>query len=1355
MDMNRIRRLVTSLGLFVPVCTAVGCGDPCLDDGLGQIGTDCVAQPAAEDDGSGGPSAMDESGEGDSTGADDTDSAGEGEGDGSDTGEPEPEPEHMFYRDADEDGYGDPEDSVSVEDDMPPEGYVDNADDCDDTTATTHPGAAELDDPTACMNDDDDDGWGDDDVPAAVTAGQDCDDDSDTTHPGAAENEDADACTKDDDNDGWGDSEPPPGVDPGDDCADQDPELFGCHNVWCLDLDGDGYGDPLECVPGGDLPPSDDHVPNDDDCIDTEAGVYPGAAANEPLLCTVDADGDGWGSSMPPAGADAGSDCTDANPHAYPGAAINEHVLCTIDADGDGWGDAQASVLDPLVQDGSDCIDSDANIYPGAAANEPGLCTIDADADGYGSSTPPPGADAGGDCDDAQPLAFPGAAELEDPPLATQCLLDADEDGFGDDDPPGAILSGTDCNDASVNTHPGAAELDDADACMADEDLDGYGESDPPAGVISGQDCEDANPLVTICGQWCFDGDGDGFGDPGNCDLSGDSPGPDWVNNDIDCVDTDLAIYPGAAANEPALCAVDADADGWGDGTPPPGADVGSDCDDGSLTTFPGAAELDDAELCMNDDDDDGWGDLSPNPGVAVGTDCVDSDAAVFPSAAASELTLCTIDADGDGFGDADASAVYPGAQDGTDCADDQAFAFPGASESEAGPLAAACTLDADEDGYGDDNPPPQVTAGTDCDDGIETTHPGAAEIENPAACMADADLDGYGDAGAPVGVLSGLDCEDDNPLVTICDQWCLDSDGDGFGGPTCQLSADAPDVDWVNNDLDCVDDNAGVYPGAAANEPASCTIDADGDGFGPTAPPAGADAGADCDDTSAFAQPGAAPLDDPAACMLDADGDDYGDTSPPAGVTPGSDCGDSSAAVYPGAADLEPGLCTADVDDDGYGDDSISGAVAGAQDGSDCDDGSAATFPGAATAEPGLCTLDSDGDGFGADTVNAGVDAGSDCDDASANTFPGAAPNEDDPLGCFNDDDGDGYGDTDPPTGVTSGLDCDDDDPGFADCTCLAPLAYLECDGAPGAPAGDAFQAMGLGCSADIDESMVLDSSVFNVVDAASWAIINQYGTAADPANPAVGAWSPRPDAQNPDAQHNAASNMLLLSTGPITPADGSGVVIEAASSQAGGAPTDNPDGAPYPAPITETTGSNGTPFEGCDGTNDCSDSLDGLNLTGLGLNDQVHMEVTLTVPEGVDGFRFDFAYFSGEYPEYVDTNFNDIFVVWVQSGSFTGNVAVTQDGTPFTITELANAGEMSIVGADPLLAGTGFEEHGATGWRSVLASVIPGETITVSFFLADVADTAFTTAVLIDNFRWDCAGCDGVGDCGLTTLQ
>jgi hypothetical protein len=83
--------------------------------------------------------------------------------------------------------------------------------DCDDSSATTYSGAAELDSRTECMSDADDDGWGDDSPMAGVTAGTDCDDDN--------------ADMNNDDFDGDG------ATSCGGDCLDSDPNFIGCSSM--------------------------------------------------------------------------------------------------------------------------------------------------------------------------------------------------------------------------------------------------------------------------------------------------------------------------------------------------------------------------------------------------------------------------------------------------------------------------------------------------------------------------------------------------------------------------------------------------------------------------------------------------------------------------------------------------------------------------------------------------------------------------------------------------------------------------------------------------------------------------------------------------------------------------------------------------------------------------------------------------------------------------------------------------------------------------------------------------------------------------------------------------------------------
>ncbi len=124
------------------------------------------------------------------------------------------------------------------------------------------------------------------------------------------------------------------------------------------------------------------------------------------------------------------------------------------------------------------------------------------------------------------------------------------------------------------------------------------------------------------------------------------------------------------------------------------------------------------------DTDGDGFGDplrcearpIAPPGWVHNGTDCVDVDPGVYPGAALLEPNLCTLDVDGDGYGDDVLSQTYAAADDGTDCFDAEAAVFPGAANRQQ----ALCTVDRDADGWGAVDAParyPGADAGTDCDD--------------------------------------------------------------------------------------------------------------------------------------------------------------------------------------------------------------------------------------------------------------------------------------------------------------------------------------------------------------------------------------------------------------------------------------------------------------------------------------------------------------------------------------------------------------------------------------------------------------------------------------------------------------
>ncbi len=226
-----------------------------------------------------------------------------------------------FYRDADGDGYGDP--NVTIQASSAPTGYVSNNTDCDDTHATVYPGAPELCDgldnncngqiDEGCGNitytyyfDSDGDGYGktnspittDDATPPAGYAvlDGDCDDGNAAVHPGATE-----ICDGIDNN-----------------CDGQIDEGF-IKTAYYRDADGDGYGDPNVSVQDCSAPAG--YVANNTDCNDHNANIHPKTFYR-------DADGDSYGdisnsiiACTKPAGYVANKrDCNDHDPTVYPGA---------------------------------------------------------------------------------------------------------------------------------------------------------------------------------------------------------------------------------------------------------------------------------------------------------------------------------------------------------------------------------------------------------------------------------------------------------------------------------------------------------------------------------------------------------------------------------------------------------------------------------------------------------------------------------------------------------------------------------------------------------------------------------------------------------------------------------------------------------------------------------------------------------------------------------------------------------------------------------------------------------------------------------------------------------------------------
>ncbi|MEQ1565831.1 MAG: MopE-related protein [Myxococcota bacterium] len=314
---------------------------------------------------------------------------------------------------------------------------------------------------------------------------------------------------------------------------------------------------------------------------DGDAGDWRNARCTDPhgyvceLACAVDArfadaDLDGFGDPNAPVAACAGEgvadnddDCDDLDP-------TDNLRLWYEDNDGDGAGDpntwvATCTAPGTSVANGDDCDDLDETVTSVT------VWYADLDGDEFGTDPvhtgcgpPPDTTRTPGDCDDAEPTAFPGGIEVCDPqdvdedcdgagdppgaPGSAPYWPDADGDGFGDGSLPpiglcdpidGYVGNGEDCLDADFNVHPGAVEQ-----CNGRDD-----------------DCDDTTPDSTEDVPWWPDADGDLWGDADADPVEACSaPSEQHVPVGRDCDDANADVHPEAA--DPPSDGVDQDCDG-------------------------------------------------------------------------------------------------------------------------------------------------------------------------------------------------------------------------------------------------------------------------------------------------------------------------------------------------------------------------------------------------------------------------------------------------------------------------------------------------------------------------------------------------------------------------------------------------------------------------------------------------------------------------------------------------------------------------------------------------------------------------------------------------------------------------
>ena len=183
-----------------------------------------------------------------------------------------------------------------------------------------------------------------------------------------------------------------------------------------------------------------------------------------------------------------------------------------------------------------------------------------------------------------------------------------------------------------------------------------------------------------------------------------------------------------------------------------------------------------------------------------------------------------------------------------------------------------------------------------------------------------------------------------------------------------------------------------------------------------------------------------------------------------------------------------------------------------------------------------------------------------------------------------------------------------------------------------------------------------------------------------------------------------------------------------------------DTDPGTTLPAPL-DTTAVVGDCVEtpGLIGTGDCSNTLAQQFSGGGSAFDYAAIRLEGTVPDGVRSLSYDYAFFTAEYPAYVDGTFNDMHVGWLESESWTGNIAFDGAGGPISVNsafldvrdDAANLEEFD---------GTCMRGHAGTQWLRATAPVSPGEDITLVLAAFDMGDGIIDSYAFLDNVTWSC---------------
>ena len=288
--------------------------------------------------------------------------------------------------------------------------------------------------------------------------------------------------------------------------------------------------------------------------------------------------------------------------------------------------------------------------------------------------------------------------------------------------------------------------------------------------------------------------------------------------------------------------------------------------------------------------------------------------------------------------------------------------------------------------------------------------------------------------------------------------------------------------------------------------------------------------------------------------------------------------------------------------------------------------------------------------------------------------------------------------------------LDAGDETDGSDGGGCTIP-EHTPCDEPSTATPGE---SMGLGCPGELPLTLIFSGSPDAV------GVRSGFGptTAFDP---------------------REGESFVVLSTGPVSELDtpNMGPTPVLCSGNLGAAPDDG--NLPPPLVPMNVGVQDCAEAPALVGTGDCSNTIQGQYEEGGALGDYSELRLEqIQVPDGVTSFSYDFAFFSTEYPEFFQSPYNDMYVGWLESMQWTGNISFDEEGNPISL----NAGFLDYKNGAVELNNTCVNFNAGTKWLTSTAAVTPGEVITLVFAIFDLNDSKLDSFVFLDAFRWGCEG-------------